>query len=219
LVELSIEQRVAVTDHVLTTTRAVRRRLDLDRAVPRELVDRCLEVAQQAPMGANIVRVRWVVIDDPATKSEIAAVYREAYTAYRADAVRRLEAAGRTDDRGLVSADHLAEVLDRVPVLVIPCHVDRLGPDVPTFARSVFYGSVLPAVWSFMLALRARGLGSSLTTLHLQDEARVAELLGIPPTATQLALLPVAWTVGDDFRLATRRPAASVTYWNRWPTP
>jgi nitroreductase len=217
LVEFDIETRVAATDHVLTTTRAVRRRLDLDRPVPRAVIEQCLEVAQQAPMGANVVRIRWVVIDDDATKAEIAAVYRKAYAEYRADAVGRLERAGRTDDRGLASADHLAAVLERVPVLVIPCHVDRLAPEAPTFARSVFYGSVLPAVWSLMLALRARGLGSSLTTLHLQDEARVSELLGIPPTATQLALLPVAWTVGDEFGVAGRPAASVMTYWNRWP--
>jgi nitroreductase len=208
---------VANADRLLTTTRAVRRRLDLDRPVSRELIEECIDVALQAPMGANIVRIRWLIVDDPAMKEKIAAIYVSSYQEYRKSAVERMAAIGRDEnDKGLRSADHLASVLGQVPALVIPCHIERPPADPTPYSLSVFYGSVMPAVWSLILALRSRGLGSSLTTLHLQCEAEVAELLGIPPTATQLAMLPVAWFTGDDFRAVPRKPAAAYTYFNGW---
>lgn len=204
-------------DHVLTTTRAVRRRLDLDRPVPIEVVERCVDIALQAPMGANIVRIRWLVVDDPTTKQELADLYRDAYAEYRENALVRLQAVGRDEhDPSLRSADHLAANIHRVPVLVIPCHIERRPEDLSSSSLSNFYGSVLPAVWSFMLALRSRRLGSSFTTLHLRHEEQAAALLGIPPTATQLALLPVAYFTGDDFRPTPRKPAAAYTYRNAW---
>lgn len=208
---------VAMTDRLLTTTRAVRKRLDLNRPVPRELIEECVDVALQAPMGANIVRIRWLVTDDPSIKMQIGALYASSYEEYRKSAVERLAAVGRDEnDKSLRSADHLAAVLGQVPALVIPCHVDR-PPDDPTpYSLSVFYGSVMPAVWSFILALRSRGLGTSLTTLHLQREPEVAALLGIPPTATQLVMLPVGWFTGDDFQAIPRKPAAAYTYFNAW---
>ena len=206
-------------DQVLTTTRSVRKRLDLDRPVPRSVILDCIGVASQAPTGGNVERCRWIVVDDPERRRQVAGIYRRAYGPYMEERKRLLgDGEGPAVDatrRVMSSSDHLAEVMDRVPALVIPCRFDRPPVDDARNLAS-FYGSVLPAAWSFMLALRARGLGSAWTTLHLDHEGEAAELLGVPDTVTQVALLPVAWTVGDEFRPATRRPAADVTYWNHW---
>ena len=204
---------------LLTTTRSVRKRLDLDRPVPRSVILDCIDLASQAPTGGNVERCRWIVIDDPDQKKRVADIYRRAYGPYMEERRRLLgDATGAAADatrRVMSSSDHLPEVLDRVPALVIPCRFDRPPVDSRRDLAS-FYGSILPAVWSFMLALRSKGLGSAYTTLHLDHEGEAAQLLGVPDTATQVALLPVAWTIGDDFKPATRRPAAEITYWNRW---
>jgi nitroreductase len=208
---------VANADRLLTTTRAVRRRLDLERPVPREVIEECIDISLQAPMGANIVRIRWLVVDQAETRQRIAALYSSSYAEYRKSAVKRMASVGRDEeDKSLRSADHLASVLGQVPALVIPCHIERPPNDPTPYSLSVFYGSVMPAIWSFILALRSRGLGTSLTTLHLQHESEVGSLLGIPPTATQVAMLPVAWFMGDDFQAVPRKPAAAYTYFNGW---
>jgi len=204
---------------VLTTTRSVRKRLDLARPVPRSVVLDCIDLASQAPTGGNIERCRWLVVDDPEQRRLVADIYRRSYGPYMEERKRLLgDAAGAVLDstrRVMSSSDHLAEVMHRVPALVIPCRFDR--PPVEDLRNlASFYGSILPAVWSFMLALRSKGLGSAYTTLHLDFEGEAAELLGVPPTVTQVALLPVAYTVGDEFRPAARRPATEITYWNRW---
>ncbi|MBK9179140.1 MAG: nitroreductase family protein [Acidimicrobiales bacterium] len=211
---------VATADHLLTTTRAVRRRLDLTRPVPRPLVLECLRAAIQAPTGGNVQRWRWLVVDDPDLKAGLARVYRKAFEPYIEVQQRLVAEVGRTDRSTaavIASALHLAEHLQDVPVLVIPCTLDRLPPDASVAAAASSYGSILPAVWSYMLAARARGLGTAWTTLHLEHEQEAAELLGIPPTVTQVALIPTAFTVGDTFKPATRRPVEEVTYWNGWP--
>jgi nitroreductase len=205
----------AAIDALLTTTRSVRRRLELDRPVPREVVEECIDLAMQAPMGGNVVRCRWMVIDDPILRGKIADHYRDAYSTYRISAQQRSAAAGIDNSRIMASADHLADVLDRVPIHVIPCHIAQPAGTDP-FSLSTFYGSVMPAIWSLMLALRSRGLGSSLTTLHLHDTNELSSLLGIPATATQIALLPVGWYTGSDFKRVKRPPAPHVTYWNKW---
>jgi nitroreductase len=207
------------TDRLLTTTRSVRKRLDLTRPVPREVVLDCLRIATQAPSGGNSQRWRWLVIDDPDARGRIAKWYRASHDPYMA-ANRELAGdaivAGSSQDRVMDSSSYLSEHLADVPVHVIPCWLDRLPDNPSTMDMAGIYGSLLPAVWSFMLALRARGLGSAYTTLHLAHENEVGEVLGIPPTVTQAALIPVAYYTGDDFKPANRKPVEAVTYWNEW---
>lgn len=204
-------------DSLLTTTRAVRRRLDLTRAVPADVVERCIDVAMQAPIGGNEEVRRWVVVTDQRLKDEIAVAYRSRAMPYLDE--QRHDAVSRSDEKKLnvvASAEFLATNLQRVPVFVIPCIEPKvdLSSNVAAVAE---YASVLPAVWNFQLALRARGLGSVLTTLHLYQEDRVADLLGIPSTVNQVGLLPVAYTVGRSFKPAQRASGREVTGWNRWP--
>ncbi|MGQ0804327.1 MAG: nitroreductase family protein [Actinomycetota bacterium] len=208
---------LAQTDRLLTTTRAVRKRLDLTRPVEREVVLDCLRVAIQAPSGSNTQRWRWLVVDDPDVRAGLAAVYRRGFEPYAAEQLAAIKAVGGDENHPIAtSSTYLSEHLAEVPVHVIPCFLDRL-PERPSVAETAGrYGSILPAVWSFMLALRSRGLGSAFTTLHLEHEREAGELLGIPETVTQVALIPVAYTLGSDFRPAERRPVEDVTYWNGW---
>jgi nitroreductase len=207
---------LAETDRLLSTTRAVRRRLDLERPVPRALILDCIRLAQQAPTGSNAQGWRWLVVDDAAIRRGLAALYKRAADAYLAQARAQVPAADAQTGRVYDSASWLVEHLAEVPVHVVPCLVGK-----PLAAANVlsaaFYGSIFPAVWSFQLALRSRGLGSALATLHLVHEAEAAALLGIDPgRVTQCALLPVAYTRGGEFRPAARPPAESITYWNRF---
>jgi len=207
---------LTMTDELLATTRAVRKRLDLDRPVARETILECLELAVQAPTGGNDQIWRWIVIDDPAKRAALADLYREAAKAYLIQA--RADAAGQGEaqtERVYDSAVWLAENMAKVPVLVIPCIEGRL-PDTSTPTLSGLYGSIFPAIWSFQLALRARGLGSTLTTLHLIAEQEAAKILGLPDNIMQIALLPVAYTIGTDFKRAARPPVSGITHWNGW---
>jgi nitroreductase len=210
-------------DHVLTTTRAVRRRLDLDRPVDVALVRECLTIALQAPTGGNNQGWHFVVVSEPATRAAIADVFRRGAIAYagRRDKPSpprrtRSDAEQEARRRVMASSGYLFEHLQRVPVLVIPCIEGRA--DAGTLVdQATAFGSILPAVWSFMLAARARGLGTSWTTVHLEAEEETAALLGIPfETVTQVALIPVAHTVGADFKPAARRDLDSVLHWDRW---
>ena len=218
---LATPENLAVLDHLLTTTRSVRKRLDLTRPVEREVIEQCLEIAGQAPSGSNRQGWHFVVVTDGEKKLRIAELYRQAWYGYNATRPAASGPAKTTEEkqmrRVISSARYLADNLQDVPVLVIPCIEGR--PDDPTPASQAgLYGSILPAAWSFMMALRARGLGAAWTTLHLQHEREIAELLGIPDDITQAALLPVAYFKGDDFRPATRRPMRDRTYWNSWQT-
>lgn len=203
----------SAVDHVLRTTRAVRLRLDLDRPVPRGVVLECLRLAVQAPTASNDQDWRWLVVTDRAKRAALAELYSASGADYLAAAVERA-----TDPQTLrvyQSALALTETLHRVPVHVIPC-IERRVDGAPNVVAASAYGSILPATWSFLLALRSRGLGSVWTTLHLAREAEAADLLGIPSSVTQVALLPVAYTIGTHFKPAVRRPVEQVTYWDTW---
>jgi nitroreductase len=224
-----MEFDLSQTDALLSTTRAVRKRLDLDREVPDEVLLECLQLAVQAPTGSNQQGWRWMVVRDPDTKAALADMYRRAGGDYLAAAADSTPA-GTSMGRVLNSATYLAENLEKVPVFVIPMIIGRLDaePDNPdqaaltgniTNAAAGLMGSIIPAMWSFQLALRSRGLGSCYTTLHLGLEAEAAELLGIPPHMTQAGLLPVAYTKGTDFKAASRPPVAEITYLDRYKNP
>ena len=205
------------TDKLLTTTRSVRKRLDFTRPVERAIVTEALQLALQAPTGGNIQHWRWLLVDDPDKRRALAELYRRSFEPYMAAQREMVAAQGRTDmDKIIGSAQYLSDHLHEAPVHVVPCALGRLPEDATVEMIAGFYGSILPAAWSLMLALRSRGLGSAWTTLHLRYEAEAAELLGIPDTVTQVALLPVAYYTGKDFRPGRRRPVDEVSYWNGW---
>ena len=209
-----MEFDLAMTDALLSTTRAVRKRLDLERPVPRAIIDECLELAVQAPTGSNSQTWRWVVVDDAEKRRALADIYRKGAAPYLASALDQAEDA--QSQRVFDSAMYLMDHLEEVPVHVIPCVAGRPEGNMPVTLLGGLFGSIFPAVWSFQLALRARGLGSTLTTLHLMEESAAAELLGIPDDVMQVALLPVAYTKGTDFKPAKRPPVAKITHWNQW---
>ncbi len=216
---LTTPDNLAVVDHLLTTTRSVRKRLDLNRPVEREVIEECLEIASQAPSGSNRQGWHFVVVTDAEKKLFIAERYRKAWYGYNATrnvgGGSDLTAEEKQMLRVISSAQYLADNMQDVPVLVIPCIEGRPDDAAPASQAGV-YGSILPAAWSLMLALRARGLGSAWTTLHLQSEGEIAEKLGIPDGISQAALLPVAYFKGDDFRPAKRKPMRDRTYWDGW---
>ncbi|MGY1711321.1 nitroreductase family protein [Geodermatophilus sp. SYSU D00758] len=207
-------------DELLTTTRAVRKRLDLTRPVPLELVRECLEVALQAPSGSNAQTWHWVVVTDPGQRAALGEVYRTEFARYAAsrgfagrlfaDRPERAQVQQRVGD----SAAWLGEHLGEVPVLVVPC-VATGGP-LPAGNQAGLWGSLLPAVWSYMLAARARGLGTAWTSLHLGAEAEVAGILGLPDGVHQGALVPTAFYTGETFRPAPREPLDTVLHLDRW---
>jgi nitroreductase len=204
-------------EELLTTTRTVRKRLDLDRPVDREVVEDCLRLAFQAPNGSNQQTWGWVVVDDPDTRLAMADLYRAALSDY----VGRPRPAGERPPstpkqrRMAESVMYLVEHLHEVPVLLVPTFHGR-GEGKPVFWHASRWGSIVPGVWSFMLALRLHGLGSAWTTLHLHRESEMAELLGIPGTETQAGLFPVAYTKGTDFKVADRAASEARIRWNHW---
>lgn len=206
-------------DTLLRTTRTVRKRLDFDRAVPRPLIEECLEIAFQAPNGGNMNRWRWVVIDDPALVARAAEIYNGGLDDFIATFGEGGYAGAHVPgaDRIETSTRHLRENFHRCPALLLPLFAGRTdGENV--FYQASLWGSILQSVWSFMLALRARGLGSAWTTGHLWREREMAELLDIPPESwTQVGLFPIAYTIGTEFKPAWRKPAAEVIGWNRLP--
>jgi nitroreductase len=218
---LATSENLAVVDHLLTTTRSVRKRLDFSRPVEREVIERCIEIAIQAPSGSNRQPWHFVVVTDAEKRMGLAELYRRAFDTYlrgRAQAApdpRPHAPSASTMRKVTSSAAYLAKHFHEAPVHIIPCIEGRVETS-PPFAQASHYGSILPAAWSLMLALRARGLGSAWTTLHLPYEKEAAQLLGIPDHITQAALLPVAYFTGDDFRPAERIPAREVTHWDGW---
>jgi nitroreductase len=202
------------TDELLSTTRAVRRRLDLTRPVPHELLEECVRLAVQAPTSTNTQSWHFLVVTDEHLRRGLAELYRRAWSAYTGLASPEEAPAGET--AGQASSRHLAAHLHEVPAHVLACIEGRPeGMAQPDLAW--FYGSIVQAGWSFQLAARARGLGSVWTTHHLEHEREAAELLGIPyDEVTQVALIPVAYTLGSDFRPAARKPLETVLHWQRW---
>ena len=207
---------LAQTDRLLSTTRAVRKRLDLARPVPRQLLLECIALSQQAPTGSNSQGWRWLIVTDAALRAELARLYKQAAEAYLEMARKNLPKDDRQTHRVYDSAFWLADHLAEVPVHVVPCVKGRLGEPASNVAGCALYGSIFPAVWSFQLALRSRGLGSALTTLHLFHEAAAAKVLGVPDDYSQVALLPVAYTKGTDFKPAERPKPETITRFDRW---
>ena len=222
-------------DELLTTTRSVRRRLDLTRPVPRALVERCVERALQAPTGSYSQIARFVCVDDPQRKAALGELYRRGWAVYEqtplyAGRMPLDPAAAPALERALASAEYLVEHMQDAPVLVVPC-ADLTTPTgrrfveagytreavQPAVLQAAMWGSVMPAAWSFMLAARANGLGSSWTVVHGFFEQEAAEILGIPfDSVIQAALMPVAYTIGHRFRPAPRMAAAEAVHWNTW---
>jgi nitroreductase len=206
-------------DELLSTTRAVRRRLDLTRPVERNVLEECLALAQQAPSGSNSQGWHFVVVTDPAKRAALAEIYRVGWRAY-IGAISAQQAGDparqATQQRVRASAQYLADHLHEVPVHVIPCIRGRTDGQ-PAAQQAGVWGSILPAVWSFMLAARARGLGTAWTSLHLSGEAEAARVLGIPyAEVMQAALIPVAYTKGTSFQPAPRAPLDTIVHWDQW---
>ena len=203
-------------DRLLTTTRAVRRRLDLNRPVPMAVVEDCLALAVQAPTGNNLQTWRWLVVTDPAVKEQLAGLYRHPLLPVATPSSNAVVLKERLpqDQREKLdaSSEYLRENLERVPVLVVPC-VEAVG------GAAGWAPSIYPAVWSFMLALRSRGFGSVMTTSHLYRREDADRILGIPDGYVQTCLIPVAYTLGADFRPADRRPVREVAFLDHWDRP
>ena len=210
-------------DEVLTTTRAVRKRLDFDRPVDPAALRECLEIALQAPSGSNSQGWHFVLVTDAAKKAAIAEFYLKAFDDYEAGPAQPTKqhlddpSMAPTQERVLSSARYLADNLARVPAMLIPCCAGR--PDAAGLPHGVvasIYGSILPAVWSFMLAARERGLGTCWTSLHLSYEREIATLLGIPDDVAQVALIPIAYSHGTQFQPAPRKSLDAVLHSNSW---
>lgn len=207
---------------VLTTTRAVRRRLDLTRPVPREVIEECVRIAAQAPSGRNRQRWDFVFVEDAATRAAVADIWRRGLAApvagIEGPQYSRMNFGSREWTRIRISLDHLAEHLHEVPLLLIPCLRVGSRAELSTVrGQAGAWGSVIPAFWSFMLAAREHGLGTAWTTCHLSYEREMAELLGLPyDTVVQVALTPVAYTIGTDFKPGPRAEPGAFVHWDRW---
>jgi len=205
-------------DELLTTTRAVRKRLDLNRPVDRSVIEECLRIAQQAPSASNRQHWHFVVVTDPAKKGALAAVYAKGRATMLAN---RLAAATTDAERADVEAraaapDEFSPKLAQAPALVIPC-IEGQRDAQPYASQAALWGTIAPAAWSFMLAARARGLGTVWTTIHLYHEREAAEILGVPyDEVMQAALTPVAYTIGTEFKPAKREPLGKMTHWEGW---
>lgn len=211
-------------DQLLSTTRAVRKRLDFERPVPDDLLRECIAMAMQTPSGSNAPTMQFVVITDEAMRKAVGAVYRECFSIYQSmDGVyirtidKGTPEANAQQLRSADSADYLADHMGDAPALVIACNAAGRTDGAPGMAAASLMANVLPATWSFMLAARARGLGTAWTTVHLMQEQAVADIVGIPfDTVQQVCLTPVAFTKGTDFKAAARPEPDSIIHWNGW---
>ena len=208
---------IVQTDELLATTRAVRKRLDFDKPVPRSVINECIALSQQAPTGGNSQGWRWVIVEDGVKRAALAEIYRKGAAGYlQAEGDKAREVGDKQTLRVFDSAVYLAENLEHAPLHVIPCLQGRPPENAPMVSVAAMMGSIFPAVWSFQLALRSRGLGSCLTSLHLIYEAEVATILDIPSDVLQVALLPVAYTKGTEFKRAKRPEPSTIIHWDSW---
>ncbi len=213
-------------DELLSTTRAVRKRIDFDRPVSRQLIEECLELALQAPSGSNSQAWQFVVVTDQSKRKQIAEIYAEVFCDYEQSPISAAKIHSKdpsmsdVQSRVMDSAKYLADHLHKIPAFLIPCitgRTDNLSGESANFYHASLYASIIPATWSFMLAARSRGLGSSWTTLHLQREREVAEILGIPyDQVTQIALISIGYTVGTHFKLGARKPLENFLHIDGW---
>ncbi len=222
---------LSTVDHLLSSTRSVKRRMDFSRPVEPEVLERCIELALYSPTGANYQGWSFVVVTDPEQRAGLTEYYRKGRDAlkvgrpgdYHPPKWAEGDSRGEQQQGMIDASDYLHDHFHEVPAHIIGCIEqnmtevsDAYQPRYENFYRASFYGSILPAVWSIMLALRSRGIGSAWTTAHIVYEKEVGQLLGIPDSVMQVALLPVAYFTGSDFKLTKRRPVQEVTHWNRW---
>lgn len=221
------EQLELTNDELLSTTRAVRKRLDFDRPMDMDVIKECMELAVQAPTGSNSQAWQFVFVTDEAKRQKIGDFYRQAFSIYKdmPMAIHKLhmesgdKSLTDSQTRSASSADYLGENMGRAPVLFIPCIAGRTDNEegMNVLSQTATLGSIIPAAWNFMLAARARGIGSAWTTLHLMHEKEIAELIGIPyDEYTQVALIPLAYTKGTNFKPAYRPPVKTVMHVNEW---
>jgi nitroreductase len=208
-------------EELLTTTRAVRKRLDFERPVERGVIEQCVELALQAPTGSNRQGWQFVFVDDADTKNALAELYARHFDIYASMPPPNYDEGdprAQHHDAVKESATYLRDHFHEAPVLMVPVIEGRLPENnSPVWMQASIWGSLLPAVWSFMLAARLHGLGTAWTTLHLPSEQEAAELLGIPfERFMQGGLIPVAYTKGTDFKPASRLPARQLMHWNEW---
>ena len=207
---------LATVDHLLTTTRSVRRRLDFSRSVEPAVIERCIDIATQAPVGGNLPRYHFLVITAPDTRAKLASLYRKAVLDTYVPVRRKQQPAFPDAEAGFfASLTHLAEHMHEVPVLIVPC-IEGRPENATALASASLFANIFPAAWSLMLALRARRIGTAWTTLHLAYEEDARQILGIPDNVTQACLLAVAYYTGDDFKPGKRVPGRDRTYWDRW---
>lgn len=209
-------------DALLSTTRSVRKRLDLSRPVDDALVRECIELATQAPTGGNNQGWHFMVITDPDKRRQLGEWYAQGFAMMYGDpdaVTSRLPADDpdyvEATKRVISSAQYLADHMGEVPVQVIPV-IEGRTDNAPVAMQAAIWGSLLPAAWSFQLAARSRGLGTCFTTLHLIFEQQAAELLGVPAHVMQGALIPVAHTLGTDFKPGPRRDLDRIIHHDGW---
>lgn len=211
-------------DQLLSTTRAVRKRLDFDRPVEDDVIRECIAMAMQSPSGSNNMTMQFVVVKDEAKRRALGEIYSQAFDIYRSmDGVyvgsitKDTAEAQAQQDRVANSAEYLAENMGKAPALVLACTTSGRLDGMPAMVSTSSMGNVLPAMWSFMLAARARGLGTCWTTVTMMMEEQVAEVLGIPHGEVQQACLsPLAYTIGTDFKAATRPDPDTIIHWDSW---
>lgn len=202
-------------DELLSTTRSVRKRLDLERPVENEVLEECVALAMQAPY-IPIMKIHFLVVTDPSQRAALASLYRKGWDLGASVREQAMATVGAAKNKMLDDAQYLVDHLHEVPVHVIPCIEGRIE-NLPTIMQLGTWGSIFPAAWNFMLAARSRGLGTVLTANHLPFEREAAEVLGIPyEDVVQAALIPAAYTLGVSFRAAARPPLTSTLHWNRW---